>query len=89
MKILFITHQLSNETVKTNFYTNNTISDMVLHGLKNVYGDDVIDHPGAWYMFKDEVKKKSFDGTIPSLEPSPWFRNSWLQQNSRRRAEKK
>jgi len=63
MKILFITHQLSNETVKINSYINNTVSDMVLHGLKNVYGKDVIDYPGAWYMFKDEVKKKSFDIT--------------------------
>ena len=32
-------------------------------GLKNVYGKDVIDYPGALYMFKDEVKKKSFDIT--------------------------
>lgn len=63
MKILFITHQLSNEPVKINANINNIVNDMVLHGLKNVYGNNVTDYPGAWYMYKDEVKKKSFDIT--------------------------
>lgn len=63
MKILFITH-LSEQFLKTSNIINDIVSDMSLHGLREVYGDDLIDYPGAWYMYKDEVKKRS---TAPNL----------------------
>ena len=56
MKILFITH-LSQKTTSINA----TIHDSVLHGLREIYGNNVIDYPGAWYMYEEEVKKKKFD----------------------------
>ena len=31
---------------------------MLLHGLKETFGNDVIDFPGAWYMYADEIKRK-------------------------------
>jgi hypothetical protein len=35
--------------------------DIVLHGLREIYGNSVIDYPGAWYMYRDEIKKKNYD----------------------------
>jgi hypothetical protein len=35
--------------------------DIVLHGLREIYGNSVIDYPGAWYMYHDEVKKRNYD----------------------------
>ena len=56
MKILLITH-LEKETSQINDY----MTDIILHGLRKVYGADVIEFPGVWYMYKDEVKKRNFD----------------------------
>ena len=56
MKILFITHLNDNTTS-----LNDIIHDSVLHGLREIYGHNVIDYPGAWYMYEEEVKKKNFD----------------------------
>ena len=56
MKILFITH-----VNKKRLIQNNYLNDCTLLGLKELYGNDnVIDFPGAWYMYKDEVKKRDF-----------------------------
>ena len=63
MKILFIT-QLSEQFLQKSKIINDIVSDMTLHGLKEVYSNDVVDYPGAWYMYKDEVKKRS---TVPNL----------------------
>ena len=35
--------------------------DIVLHGLREIYGNSVIDYPGVWYMYRDEVKKRNYD----------------------------
>ena len=40
---------------------NDFMHDIVFHGLKEIYNDDVVDYPGAWYMYKHEVKKKKYD----------------------------
>ena len=32
-----------------------------LHGLREIYGNSVIDYPGVWYMYRDEVKKRNYD----------------------------
>tara|TARA_Y100000590_G_scaffold391181_1_gene467604 strand:+ start:2365 stop:3378 length:1014 start_codon:yes stop_codon:yes gene_type:complete len=63
MKILHIT-QLSEQLIKTSPIINDIISDMILHGLKEVYGNDVIDYPGAWYMYKDEVIKRPVNNKL-------------------------
>ena len=60
MKILFIT-QLSKQFLQNSNIINDIVSDMILHGLKEVYGNDVIDYPGAWYMYNDEGKKRSIN----------------------------
>ena len=56
MKILFIT-QLTEKNI---IPINNTVSDSLLLGLKEIYPTDVIDYPGAWYMDKNEVKKRNY-----------------------------
>ncbi len=37
------------------------MNDSLLHGFRELYGENVIDYPGAWYMYQDEVKKRKFD----------------------------
>lgn len=56
MKILFI----SSLNVKKG-RLNDFMHDIVLHGLRKIYGDSVIDYPGVWYMYRDEVKKRNYD----------------------------
>ena len=54
MKILYITH-----VNEKNLVQNDYLNDCVLLGLKELYGNsNVIDFPGAYYMYKDEFKKK-------------------------------
>ena len=57
MKILFI----SSSNVKRDSRLNDYMHDIVLHGLREIYGNSVIDYPGVWYMYRDEVKKRSYD----------------------------
>ena len=54
MKILFISATLENNLTD---YMN----DLTLHGLRELYGNDVVDYPGCWYLYSDEVKKRNFD----------------------------
>ncbi len=56
MKILYI-HSADNNH---EFY-NNYMSDLLLHGLRELYGDNVIDYPGCWYLYDDEIKKREYD----------------------------
>ena len=51
MKILFI----HSDPDKSEFY-NDYLSDLLLNGLRENYGKDVIDYPGSWYLYNDEVK---------------------------------
>ena len=37
------------------------MNDLILHGLRELYGNDVVDYPGCWYLYSDEVKKRNFD----------------------------
>ena len=57
MKILFIT-QLTEKNI---IPINNAVSDALLLGLKEIYPTDVVDYPGAWYMDKNEVKKRNYE----------------------------
>ena len=54
MKILFISATSENNLID---YMN----DLILHGLRELYGNDVVDYPGCWYLYSDEVKKRNFD----------------------------
>ena len=54
MKILFISGTSENNLTD---YMN----DLTLHGLRELYGNDVVDYPGCWYLYSDEVKKRNFD----------------------------
>ena len=56
MKILYI-HSADNDH---QFY-NNYMNDLLLHGLRDLYGNDIIDYPGCWYLYDDEIKKRKYD----------------------------
>jgi len=47
--------------VKQDSRLNNYMHDIVLHGLREIYGNSVIDYPGVWYMYRDEVKRRNYD----------------------------
>jgi len=55
MKILFI-HSEGNNT-----HYNDYMSDLLLHGLRQLLGFQVIDYPGSWYMYSDEILNRQFD----------------------------
>ena len=56
MKILFI----HSDPDKSEFY-NDYLSDLLLNGLRENYGKDVIDYPGSWYLYNDEVKNRDIE----------------------------
>ena len=56
MKILFI-HSSDNDH---QFY-NDYMSDLLLHGLRELHGNDIIDYPGCWYLYKDEIQKREYE----------------------------
>ena len=53
MKILYLTNH---QPLTDQF--NDYMSDLLLHGLREKFGTDVIDFPGSWYLYKDESKKR-------------------------------
>ena len=55
MKILFI-HSEGNNT-----HYNDYMSDLLLHGLRQLLGTQIIDYPGSWYMYSDEILNRQFD----------------------------
>ncbi len=56
MKILYI-HSTDNDHEFYNDYMN----DLLLHGLRELYGNNVIDYPGCWYLYNDEINKRQFE----------------------------
>ena len=56
MKILYI-----HSTDKDHQFYNNYMSDLLLHGLRELYGNDIVDYPGCWYLYEDEIKKRKYD----------------------------
>jgi len=53
LKILYLTnHQPLTEQF------NDSMSDLLLHGLRKKFGNDVVDFPGSWYLYKDESDKR-------------------------------
>ena len=55
MKILLIRSE-GNQT-----HINDFMSDLLLHGLRQLYGSEVIDYPGCWYMYADEITNREYD----------------------------
>ena len=53
MKILYL--KTTDPSLK---HINDFLHDTLLVGLRNRFGDSVVDCPGAWYMYKDECEKK-------------------------------
>ena len=53
MKILYL--KTTDPSLK---HINDFLHDTLLVGLRNRFGDSVVDYPGAWYMYKDECEKK-------------------------------
>jgi len=58
MKILYI-H--SNNKPKNNQFYNDYMSDLLLHGLRDLYGESVVDYPGSWYLYSDEIQRRKHD----------------------------
>ncbi len=56
MKILYLTNHRALKG-----QTNDYISDLLLHGLREKFSTNVIDFPGSWYLYKDESKKRGLD----------------------------
>ena len=56
MKILFLHAENTQKNLISDYQ-----SDLLLHGLRELYGEDVVDYPGCWYLYEDEVKKRGFD----------------------------
>ena len=62
MKILFITPLINSDkdfTINADY-----LSDFTLHGLRELYGSNVIDYPGAWYLYKDELVAKKYNSNL-------------------------
>ena len=71
MKVLFITFLKNDETKDSDYHKFSDfykyadyLSDLTLHGLRELYGDNVIDYPGSWYLYKDEVEKRNYDTNL-------------------------
>ncbi len=56
MKILYL--HSSNEDKD---HYNDYMSDLLLHGLRELYSDQVVDYPGCWYMYSDEILNRNYD----------------------------
>ena len=56
MKILYLTNHKPLSNV-----INDYMSDLLLHGLREIYGAEVTDYPGPWYLYKDESKKRNLN----------------------------
>jgi len=54
MKILYISAVAKNSL-------SDYMGDLTLHGLRELYGNEVVDYPGCWHLYTDEVKKRNFD----------------------------
>ena len=35
------------------------MNDLLLHGLRDLYGNDIIDYPGCWYFMMMKLKKEN------------------------------
>ena len=40
------------------------MSDMLLIGLRSLFGNDVVDYPGSWHLYNDQIKIRNFDKNL-------------------------
>lgn len=59
MKILYLTDHRPLKNL-----INDYMSDLLLHGLREQLGENVIDYPGSWYLYEDEAKKRNLTDDI-------------------------
>lgn len=55
MKILYLTND------KPRGVLNDYQCDLLFHGLRSLLGENVIDYPGLWHLYKDESKKRNLN----------------------------
>ena len=60
MKILYLKTE---DPAISHLNYNDFLHDTLLIGLRNNFGNNVVDYPGAWYMYPKERKKKINDST--------------------------
>ena len=70
MKILYLANDKD-----LSFQKNDYTSDLLLHGLRDLLGKDVVDFPGSWYLYKDEAKKRNLNFTHVFTNKPKNFRN--------------
>ena len=58
MKILYLKTE---DPAISHLNYNDLLHDTLLIGLRNNFGNNVVDYPGAWYMYPKERKKKIND----------------------------
>jgi len=56
MKILYI-HPNSED----NQFYNDYMNDLLLHGLRDLYGENVVDYPGCWHLYQDEINNRKYN----------------------------
>ena len=62
MKILFITHHNKQDAKLSDYYKySDYLSDLTLHGLRELEGNEVVDYPGSWHLYEDEIKKRNYE----------------------------
>ena len=64
MKILILTgidkiEKSDSEFVKR-FGTTNYLRELTIHGLRQLYGYDVVDYPKSWGSYRRELEKRNF-----------------------------
>ncbi len=66
MKILLLSALTDNqENNYPEYYKySEYMNDLTLHGLRQLFGEEVIDYPGCWYLYKDEVNKRKFNTNL-------------------------
>ena len=56
MKILYLKTE---DPAISHLNYNDFLHDTLLIGLRNNFGNSVVDYPGAWYMYPKERKKRT------------------------------
>lgn len=59
MKILYLTDHKPLKNL-----INDYMSDLLLHGLRELHGTEVIDYPGSWYLYEDESLKRNLSDNL-------------------------
>ena len=72
MKILYLKTE---DPAISHLNYNDFLHDTLLIGLRNKFGNSVVDYPGAWYMYPKERKKSA---VMPLLYLAQKQNNNWI-----------